>query len=221
MVSQLQFIILKFTHRTEQMISFKDLVESHQSREIRHLRLSKKLHDATWTPDVEKDAAHIIDYVRGSKNLNRALIDGDELDTASERTHKTILKHSKPIGHETILYSGSAHDFGKMARESKDGIIHSPAHISATHDFSVAHAFVGIRNMKKDDRENHVIKLTTKPEDKGLHIGRSVGEHSEKETIIPAGTKLKYHGTHVKNMMSSYGQKEDFHIHHFTIHSQE
>ena len=127
------------------------------------------------------------------------------------------MKHVKSSEHEFHLMSGTKHDFGEMAKQSKDGILHSPAHISATHHQKIAKHFSYIANSHKNLL--HAVQIHVKPHDKILHVSRL--PHSmkaEHETIIPAGTKLKYsHSTHEKHDLNNTPIKVD----HFEIHSQE
>ena len=118
--------------------------------------------------------------------------------------HHTILKHAKPLGKKITLYHGSDHDFGKAAKSAKKGIIHSPAHISTSHDHNVSKGF-----------GEHIVAIHASAKDKAVYLDgqNSSKRKAEKETVIPAGTKLK----HIKSHKTSDG----YTVHHFKIHHQE
>lgn len=168
-------------------------------------KISQKLHDATASNLSGHDINHIKDYTNSSRRLNNRLIHGFH-PLQETGVHDTITKHAKPSGHSVTLYSGTRGvDFSKLAKQSKDNILHSPAHISATHRHEVA----------TDFSNGHMIAIHVKPEDKILHVSHhsAMGKH-EAETIIPAGTKLQYsHSTPQEHTLNK--------LHHFTIHSQE
>lgn len=185
----------------------KDLKEEVLSKETHgNTTISHMLHNATASDLSSEASTHIRDYTDDSRELNERLIKGfhplNQIDV-----HNTIVKHAKPSGHEVVLHSGTKSiDFSKLAKQSKDGILHSPAHISATHSISVANNFARADGESK----KQMIHIHVKPTDKILHVSHhSSFGMDEHETIIPAGTKLKYlHSSDESN-------------HHFEIHSQE
>lgn len=128
----------------------------------------------------------------------------EEDDRASDaHAHHTILKHTKPLGKKITLYHGTNHDFGKAAKKSKGGIIHSPAHLSTSHDHKVSKDF-----------GKHIVAIHAGKKDKAVHIdGKSSRFSHEKETVVPAGTKLK----HIKSHKTSDG----YTVHHFKVHHQD
>jgi len=120
--------------------------------------------------------------------------------------HHTIHKHSKPLGKKITLYHGSHHDFGAAAAKHPKGIIHNPAHMSTSHDHKSA----------KEFGSGHILAIHADKKTKAVHIdgegARQQSNHPEKETVLPAGTKLK----HVKSHKTSDG----YTVHHFKVHSQ-
>jgi hypothetical protein len=195
-----------------------------------HKQLSDELHKNTTSDLSEKDKDNITRYTTGSGRLNRYLIDHNgkddnlrkDLGDEDYETHHTILTKSKLLGKEVHLYSGTSHDFGKMARASKDGIIKSPAHLSMTHNARYASDCAGDGKNK-----NHMIHIHAKPTDKGLHVAQLSSYNKEYETIIPAGTKLKYSHTTTyrpsldKDHQTKWDRRRSYKVHHFTIDSQD
>jgi hypothetical protein len=188
-------------------------------------RLSEILHNST-AKNLNKDEIKHIHYFtsdishfnktyrNGSTRLNYSLINGTALHDHDQKIHDTIMKHAKPSGHSFHLFSGDKRDFKKISKRSGSNIFYCPAHTSATHAIEVAHGFA---HEKRDEKNNmHFIHIHVNPHDKILHVSHYSENPDEHETIIPAGTTLKYHGTTVeKNEMNTY------HIHHMTIHSQK
>lgn len=128
--------------------------------------------------------------------------DDEDKFGAESHVHHTILKHAKPLGKKMTLYHGTDHDFGNAAKSSERGIIHSPAHISTSHDHNVSKRF-----------GKHIVAIHANKKDKGVYLGGKDDDYKEKETVIPAGTKLK----HIKSHKTSDG----YTIHHFKIHHQD
>ena len=174
------------------------------------------------------DVGHYYDFA-GSYRINSDLIGikGKKpkrpIQDHEIRCSEAIVKHSAPSGHKVDLYSGVKDDtLSKLAKNSKDGILHSPAHISTTHDKHMAMGYSLRAKNYKEGSKLHVVHIAVTPKDKILHVSRlsnnQFGDHHE--TIIPAGTKLKYsHST-------DHPRGSDYHsspvrVHHFTIHSQD
>lgn len=127
------------------------------------------------------------------------------IHNAEAHVHHTIIKHSKPLGKKITLYHGTHHDFGAAAAKHPKGIIHNPAHMSTSHDHNSATNFGG----------GHVLAIHSDKKTKAVHIDGKGGAnegHPEKETVLPAGTKLK----HIKSHKTSDG----YTVHHFKVHSQ-
>lgn len=192
---------------------------------LRHLKdLADKLHNSTAAHLNGHDSEAISEYTEHDKHdnfaksahINKPLIRGEQINPEHIHMHEAIMDNAAPAKHEVHLWSGTGADFGELAKKSKDGILHSPAHISATHDAKVARNFA---NDKYDTRKIHVVHIHVKPHDKVLHVSKHSHHEFEFETIIPAGTKLKYHGS------TDHGQDDGMtrrlHEHHFTIHSQD
>jgi len=164
-----------------------------------------------------------------SSLINKKLIDNHKKNKAPTEgmkpdqleIHNSISKlASHPLGHQAHLYSGVGFDPKKAAEESEGGILHLPAHMSTSHDVSIAANFADANNVERRTGR-HIIHIDAKPTDRGFHVGKHSEEQHENETIIPAGTKLKYSHTTVHSGTSIYSQKAKFYVHHFTIHSQE
>jgi hypothetical protein len=182
-----------------------------------HDELSQRLH-ATTTADMPKDDVHHLKgYTRWSARLNKDLIQQRDLEPASKNIHEAIMRNAKSIGHKVTLYSGTGpHDFSKLAMMSRDAVLHCPAHISATHDRNIADefAFHGAKTAK------HMIAIHMKPSDKALHVSRISASPDEHETIVPAGTRLKYSHTEEASMSNPNFEGKPVKVHHFTIHEQ-
>ena len=160
-----------------------------------------------------------INGVPNSRELNKKLHLGESLSDTHLMTHNAIMKLVKPMDMELHVYSGVQKDLGELARQSKDHILDHPGHMSVSHNPAVARDFAVRANtgnsMNWTDHA-HIAHIHMKPENKGLHVGYISRYPDEYETIIPAGTKLKYsHSTEHKS-----GLYKNIHVHHFTIHSQ-
>lgn len=190
-------------------------------QDIQHI--SNTLHDKTTRGLSLTDEKNLWSYTNEhndhSKILNTSLIKNKPLGKLHSSIHETIKKNSKPSGMHISLYSGTQRDFSKLAKQSENGILHSPAHISTTHDFETAETFANQFGQKYNHKHPvlHILKINIKPKDKILHVSKYSNLEDEHETIIPAGTKLKYHKT--DTYLNSPGYKTK--IHHFAIHSQE
>lgn len=203
---------------------------SDQGRKYRwhHIGISSDLHKGQEEP-TRGQKTHIKKYSAGdtggdassvSGKITKKLIENHKngkaptegMSKGEKNIHETISSlASKPIGKEVHLYSGVGFNPSELANKSKDKVIHSPAHISATHEAEIARSFT------ENHDEKHIMHIHMKPHDKGFHVGSHSENDHEHETIIPAGTKLKYHNTtqHVDDDGNTHN------VHHFTIHSQE
>ena len=176
-------------------------------------------------------------YSMGSRQLNKSLIkahkDGhtnfEEHDPmrkhALQNTHAAIMNNLHSPGQHLSLYSGTPHNFGDVAKQSKDGIVHSPAHISASHDIDVGMHFARQTAGWKQNDENpaHMVHIRVKPHQKILHMSDHSDYPAEHESIVPAGTKLKYshtteHWGRTDPVNDPIGKRSPVHIHHFDIH---
>lgn len=191
------------------------LFESWSSRRNRNMATKDRLHAATVPDEVsDDDRGAIKEYTLNSTNLNHRLIEGKKLRSNQQQTHEAIKRLASPIGENLKLYSGSRTDFGKLGKESKDGILHSPAHLSTTHNFEKASEF-------SKGFPKHMVVIHAKAHNKGIHVSGLGAVPSEQETIIPAGTKLKYSHSSERNIdVEGHGRREKYLLHHFTIHSQ-
>lgn len=211
----------------------RDAFYNKESRE-----LTKVQHEPT-----PEEHSHIKAFTTYSGILNKKLIknhqenkpDHHELSHSSDpkikwNTHeRSIHEHikklgSKPIGKELHVYSGVGFDPAKAAKASKNNVLHSPAHISTSHDIEIAHEFTREHNTKDDQgkRVDHIMHIHLKATDSGYHIGKkaSAPNRDQNETVLPAGTKLKYsHTTHHDNGYSDSNHYAA--VHHFTVHNQD
>lgn len=200
-------------------------------------KLSDKLHKATADDLSDDDHDHIFNYtksvdgdddtVNGSTRLNLNLVNGTELSHRGQKMHSAIKRNSKASGHEFHLFSGTSRDFEHLNKHTKDGIFHSPAHISATHHVNTATEFAKtkhnrsraeLRMGKGEFLDHHLIHIHVKPHDKVLHVSKHSDSRLEHETIIPSGANLKYSHS---SRADDYHLDGKFKVHHFTIHSQE
>lgn len=188
--------------------------------------LSDKLHKATAAHLDDDSKEHIRKFTgqddrspdhNGSYFLNKRLVRGEEPTGHLKKMHDAIMKNAKASGHEHHVFSGTSRDFESMAKHSKDGIIHTAAHTSATHAIHIARQFADAKFGDNEHAEKrHLIHIHVKPHDKVLHTSHHSEYESEHETVIPAGTKLKYsHSSDHDN------EGDHYRVHHFTIHSQE
>lgn len=149
---------------------------------------------------------------------------------------------AKPLGREVHLYSGVHPSFVKAIKHAEkhtDGVVHSPAHISTTHDIHTAARFAvhsghdstqffplnkNTNNENVGKTTKHMIHVDAKASDKGIHMSGVEGnEHAaEAETVLPPGTQLKYsHTTHHYYTVIDSNGDHDHHridVHHCTIH---
>lgn len=164
-----------------------------------------KLHSATIAQADPTDRRNIREYTYDSSRINHPLLHSlPPILNGLKATHNSIIDASKPTGHHFYVYTGSpSANFADMAKNSKDGILHSPAHISTSLNKSVA---VSFSNPKTET--SSVCRINIAPKDRVVYVGKDSHHPHEKELIIPAGTSIKY--THTDNSGT----------HHFDLHSQ-
>lgn len=174
----------------------------------------RELHDEYG--DFHKDlASHLKDYTINSADMNHHLIQrhlNRQAPTSFKGGRDALLKASThTVGHKHSLYSGvKGWNVEEAAKRSKDGVIHLPAFTSASTDSITARRFTkesagGVR---------HVMKINMKSEDRAVHVGNKTSwKTNERESILPAGTKLKY-------LKSTELQGGRVRVHHFDVHSQ-
>ena len=190
----------------------------------------------------EEHKKHLNNYTKNSRVLNKSLIKAhqeyDELGfehpegirSRLEEQHGALMANTHAPLRHVHLYSGTDHDFSDIAKSSKDGIIHSPAHISASHDIHVATEF----SRRKSDMDSlsraasgehatgHMVHINVKPHQKIIHMSHHSEYPGEHETLIPSGTNLKYSHTtehYAKEKPQEQGSpKMKIKIHHFDIH---
>jgi len=205
---------------------FKAAVEHNQKHHGSDEDLSVKLHKKQGAHiSGTEDEAHIHRYTddaddgtehTGSRRLNRSLIRGTpphHMDREDEKTHKAIMKHAGPSGHEYHVFSGTSRNFEEIAHHEKTNKFHFPAHTSATHSEKTAKQFA--IGKKEPDRETyHIMHVHVKPHNKVLHTSGLSQYPHEHETIIPAGTNMKY--SHTSDHKDPTDGKH-YKVHHFHI----
>jgi hypothetical protein len=145
--------------------------------------------------------------------LNKDLIEhGEPKRLIDKRMHEAIMNNASPAKREFHLYSGTKVDFGKLAKQSNDGILYSPAHISASSALDVAENHI----RKIHDNIHHIVHIHVQKGDPYLHISHLSRYEDEHETVIPSGTKLKYSHSEKRKRQTREGPM-NFHMHHFTI----
>ena len=180
--------------------------DPHEAKSVKHFKENSMNMNHTLISDHKEGRSHEYRFDSHTAKMHKQR--GSEHEEEDRKTdahvHHTILKHAKPLGKKMTLYHGSEHDFGKAAKSAKKGIIHSPAHLSTSHDHKVSKGF-----------GEHIVAIHASAKDKGVYLdGHKDGKRKgEKETVIPAGTKLK----HIKSHKTSDG----YTVHHFKIHHQE
>lgn len=199
--------------------------------EAAHDKTSEELH-SHQRKITEDEHSYVSDYTDGDeggthsheiamhliKNHKEGKPPTHNMDDYHKDMHHTISNlANQKLGKEVHLYSGVGFNPRAAANRSKDKVIHLPAHISASHDVDIAHSFASINVGNNVTSAQHIIHIHAKATDKGYHVGEHSLAPEEHETIIPAGTKLKYSHTTVHK--DDNGMK--VHVHHFTIHSQE
>ncbi|HAW04330.1 MAG TPA: hypothetical protein DCW83_06555 [Saprospirales bacterium] len=152
---------------------------------------------------------------------------------------------AKPLGHRVHLYSGVHPSFVKAIKHAEkhtDGVVHSPAHISTTHDVHTAAGFAvhsghdstqffplnkNTNNENVGKTTKHMIHVHAEASNKGIHMSGVEGNKhaAEAETVLPPGTHLKYsHTTHHYHTVIDSNGDHDHHridVHHCTIHKQD
>ena len=198
---------------------------------------SKKL-TAARPKTTKKQKEHIENYTDDSDiasyHVNHALIDAHKNGTDPEEdmidehkeVHRTVSRlASNPLGHKTELYSGVGFDPKKLLGGSAGSTLHLPAHTSTTHSPLVALQH-GIRTRPRTGpmgmgKTAHMIKITTTPTTKGFHVGDLSSHKNEQETVLPAGTTLKYSHTTMHNVQENPQFPVKVRLHHFTVQSQK
>ncbi len=194
----------------------KDLHQNNLKHHLDDKFLSNKLHKSLGNlhPD---DEDNLREYADDSEVLNNNLIKNKHLSPYYKNIHDSIHNAKHEAGHEFHAFSGVHHTLGSKIEKLKSGdVLHSPAHMSFTHEPDIAQGFAMSGSKTRDN--NHIIHLHIKPEDKIVHISKISHVPFEHETIIPSGSNLKYHGS------SSFNDgvlDKKFIVHHMSIHSQD
>lgn len=130
------------------------------------------------------------------------------INTIKKHIHKNKLKH------DLHTYSGTSFD---PSEHVKNGMMHSPAFISASHDKDVALSFARKPGPATRHITRHIIHFHLKKGDPALHVEKYSDVKNEHETII-APSKLKYHH---KEIFHYHNYDDDImnevHVHHMSI----
>ena len=202
-------------------------------------QISDHLHKHYGSHVSDEDSKHIKDYTdsENASSISKSLIQSHRwghdpvrhLSDHEEHIHDAIQKNAKPSQHEFHLHTGVSRDLGGAHNDprNKDGLVHSPAHISATHDLETASHFAHKAGNNDRGTVHHMMRIKIKKGDKILHVSRHSDLPEEHETIIPAGTTLK----HIKTTLhhhdgsevegASPGKKYKVAVHHYEIHHQD
>lgn len=186
---------------------FKDYLSEKELDGLTVPSITKNLRASTNLPT--EDEMPVGMYTINSGRLNGMLIAHGH-PFREEKTHNAIIRNAKPSGHSVTLHSGVSEKFADLVHSNKGGIIHSPAHISTTHDPNIAYNFT-----KNENGVHNLINIKIKPQDRILHVSKYSSHKGEHETIIPAGTKLKHEKTEISGPTG-----RQIHTHHFIIHDQ-
>ena len=203
--------------------------------------ISKSLQKKQTLPITTREKSHVYHYTRMSKALNLPLIANSRkksknplanLPEKQLKVDKTLMRLSNQrLGRNLSVFSGTSFDPSEIAKKSSDRTMLSPAHISATHSPGVAIRFA--LESKKAETENvaHIAHIRMSGDDKAFHLGGLSKYEYECETVIPRGTKLRWHGTtkHIIPGVKAIKGAPEYPaippvkvlMHHFTVHSQE
>lgn len=83
----------------------------------------------------------IRNYTLSSWRLNIPLLHGLPLDPQTQAEHSNLLDSAHQSGENFHVYTGSHVNLGKLAMNSKDGVLHLPTHLSTSLEHHVAHGF--------------------------------------------------------------------------------
>ena len=212
----------KKTPLKEDVLKKNDWIKNNDNHELG--KTSDEISDKIKKNSFNYDQREAVDeYTRKSEDLNRHLIKPDPNTHDYNRQHYE--KHAKVldsvidnnrIDHKLHVYSGVSFDPRKLKNE--DGLIRSPAFISATHDKAIAHGFAKDSGITPTQ---HILHFHLEPGDPAAHIAHHShfqGRDTEHETIIKRGVVLKYHSS--QYIPSSDDMPIAVRIHHVSIHKE-
>ena len=193
--------------------------------------LSNKLHKVTASKLNVSDRANLKHYTKGDDDkeesyctaMNKSLNQGEPLHGRDILVHDTIMKNAKSSGEELHLFSGVHQDFKKLATKTHGNTFFMPAHTSMTHNKNTALEFSSEKSTRFSTdlkKIHHIMHIHIKPTDKLLHVSKLSQHPTEHETILPAKTHLKYHGTDTYKV-KILNNPAMLNMHHFTIERQE
>jgi len=156
-----------------------------------------------------------------SYKINKALIENRPIPEHLRDTEAGLSSaiRNNPIPRDVDVFSGVSFDPRKQT--NKDGIMTSPAYISASHDKFITSEYVN----PIDGVNSHIMQIHLKAGDPATHVESTTLKPDEFETIIHKGVKLRHMGTETLNDDTggypgqySWNQKPQFvHIHHFAV----
>jgi hypothetical protein len=222
----------------------------HQSKELHGKtsdEISDHLHKHYGAHVSSEDSNHIKHYtdLEKSGELSKKLIDNHKtgehptkgMSDEEKKTHHAIQKNVKPSKHEFYVHHGSSSHLANFHQSynnphREEQLVHLPSHLSTTHDNDTAQYFAH-RTNKKDNgpsyltNRHHIMRIKVKKGDKVLHVSKHSHHPIEHETILPAGTTLKYikttnhhhEGSDIEG--AKPGQKYAVSVHHYEIHHQK
>lgn len=163
---------------------------------------------------------------RGYDHINKIRKDRDDDMIAH---HEKISRIAKNNVLKTSMHVYSGVGFDPQEHIDENNFLHSPAHISTTHDKGVAMNFANKRRYSGAagyDDPVHVIHIYMKPGERAINMHSISSFPEEHEFLLPAGTTLKHHGitTIPEGNIDHRGDKSNaapVHIHHMSIHHQE
>ena len=137
-----------------------------------------------------------------------------------EKEHSHLMSGYRPAGTHTTLYSGVSARTSNAVHASKDGIISSPAHTSATLKPVVAQDFAqGKRKEQSPNVPHHYNVYHIQPHNKILHMQPHSDIQEEEEISIKPNSKWKHFKTTHHAHDSKLGGNHIFH--HFTSHDND
>lgn len=158
-------------------------------------------------------AQNIRNYSSSSRDLNSRLVSGKDLGDYNIKKSMDMDKiiDGNRIKEPLTVYSGAG--FDPREHINSDGVMHSPAYISATHSKSIASDFAGI-GMSHTDNDHHILSISLKQNDPAMHMFQHSNFPEEHETLIKKGVKMKLLKTqHIPKNTSHNGVN----IHHLEI----
>jgi hypothetical protein len=144
--------------------------------------------------------------------LNKTLIRGDKPEGNHAAMHDAVVRNAKPTGMEYSVYSGTR--LNAADHYHPGTVATNKHHTSTTHDMTMAIEHGEKRRTANAGDTIHVNHYQIKPHHKVLYLGGVSKHPAEYETVVPAGTKVRY--THTTYHTDQHGTPLD--MHHFELH---